>query len=153
MNLNEKEEIKKERYNELSKSAVKIKEYVNKNLEIFGIDLRNESNVKDWYSYLCYVDDIVFKSILQTVATSLSYLLEETDPKKNPSPLFDLQLALCEPEIIFKPSIEKDMVGNFFDITNAIIEDIFHMATLVPRVAFRKDFPKYVGKIHILQLL
>ena len=103
--------------------------------------------VKNWYSYLQYIDDIVYKSILQIIATSLAYILDETDTKKNSnlSPLFDLKLELCEPDIIFQPSIDKTMVGNFFDVTSDIVNTIFEMSKLVPRIAFRKGFPSYLG--------
>lgn len=34
------------------------------------------------------------------------------------------RLALCEPDIIFQPSIEREMVGNLFDLTGALITAI-----------------------------
>ena len=149
LNIKDKQEIKKTRYGELKQSASRIKELINENQKIFGIDLKKEAHVKDWYAYLCYVDEIVYKSVLQMIATSVSYLLEETDPKKKPTPLFDFKLALCEPDIIFQPSVEKTMCGNFFDVTDEIMNDIFEMSTFIPRVAYKKQFPKYLGKKNI----
>lgn len=131
----------------MKNSAVKIKELVSENQKIFQLNLKSVVAVKNWYSYLQYIDDIVYKSILQIIATSLAYILDETDTKKNSnlSPLFDLKLELCEPDIIFQPSIDKTMVGNFFDVTSDIMNTIFEMSKLVPRIAFRKGFPSYLG--------
>ena len=131
----------------MKNSAVKIKELVSENQKIFQLDLKSVVAVKTWYSYLLYIDDIIFKSILQMIATSLAYILDETDTKKNNdlSPLFDLKLALCEPDIIFQPSIDKAIVGNFFDVTSEIVNTIFEMSTLIPRIAYRKGFPSYLG--------
>ena len=116
-----------------------------KNQELFGINMDSEKSVKAWYSYLLYVDEIVYKSILQMIGTSLSYILDETDTKNNPLPLFDLKIALSDPDIIFQPSIEKTIVGNFFDLTTGIIESIFEMSKLIPKIAHREEFPTYLG--------
>ena len=81
------------------------------------------------------------------VATSLAYLLDETDQKNNPEPLFDLKLSLFEPDIIYQPSIDKNIVGNFFDLTSGLVDDILEMAKILQRVAFKKEFPTYLGKL------
>ena len=137
--------ITSNRYEDLKMSASKIRELVHKNQAIFNINIKNNRDIKAWIEYLRYVDEIVYKSVLQMVATSLSYLLDETDSKKSPLPLFDLQMALFEPDIIFKPSIDQSIVGNFYDLINGIIEKIFRMATLIPRVAINERFPSYLG--------
>ena len=102
---------------------MKIKELVSENQKIFQLNLKSVVAVKNWYSYLQYIDDIVYKSILQIIATSLAYILDETDIKKNSnlSPLFDLKLELCEPDIIFQPSIDKTISFIF----NPLYENCF----------------------------
>ena len=59
--------------------------------------------------------------------------------------IFDLKIALSDPDIIFQPSIEKTIVGNFFDLTTGIIESIFEMSKLIPKIAHREEFPTYLG--------
>ena len=145
LNIQDMEMITSNRYEDLKMSASKIRELVHKNQAIFNINIKNNRDIKAWIEYLRYVDEIVYKSVLQMVATSLSYLLDETDSKKSPLPLFDLQMALFEPDIIFKPSIDQSIVGNFYDLINGIIEKIFRMATLIPRVAINERFPSYLG--------
>ena len=116
-----------------------------KNQELFGVNLEIDWQKKAWHSYLKYVDDIVYQSLLQMVAASLGFFLDETDHRKNPAPLFDLKLVLCEPDIIFQPSVETEIVGNFQDQITDLLDDIFHMATLVPRVAPGNDNNNYQG--------
>lgn len=145
LDIQNMEIITRKRYEDLKMSASVIRELVHKNQAIFNINIKDSKDIKAWIEYLRYVDEIVYKSVLQMVATSLSYLLDETDSKKNPLPLFDLQMALFEPDIIFKPSINQNIVGNFYDLINGIIEKIFKMATLIPRVAINEKFPSYLG--------
>ena len=118
-----------------------------KNQELFGVNLGLGWQRKAWQSYLKYVDDIIYQSLLHTVATSLGFFLDETDPRKNPPALFDLKLVLCEPDIIFQPSVETDIVGNFQDQITGLLDDIFFMATLIPRVAPRNHYNNYQGPI------
>ena len=145
LDIKNMETITRKRYEDLKMSASIIRELVHKNQAIFNINIKDSKDIKAWIEYLRYVDEIVYKSVLKMVATSLSYLLDETDSKKNPLPLFDLQMALFEPDIIFKPSINQNIVGNFYDLINGIIEKIFKMATLIPRVAINEKFPSYLG--------
>ena len=56
-----------------------------------------------------------------------------------------VKLVLCEPDIIFQPSVETEIVGNFQDQITDLLDDIFHMATLVPRVAPGNDNNNYQG--------
>ena len=145
LNLKEIDVSKKSRFDDLKNSAIVINDLIMKNQELFGINMDSEKSVRAWYSYLLYVDEIVYKSILQMIGTSLSYILDETDTKNNPLPLFDLKIALSDPDIIFQPSIEKTIVGNFFDLTTGIIESIFEMSKLIPKIAHREEFPTYLG--------
>ena len=69
------------------------------------------------------------------MTVSVSHLLDQTDPSLSPAPLFTASLELCQPELIFKPSLERRMTGNLQDICTALLEDIYTMADLVPRLS------------------
>ena len=43
-------------------------------------------------------------------------------------------MELLEPDIIFRPSLNKAIFNNFFTIFTGLIDDIFQMAELVPRI-------------------
>ena len=75
------------------------------------------------------------------VASSIGYLLTETDKDNDITPLFTVNLELFDPDIIFKPSLDKTIHQNFFDTTCSIIDDVFNMVTLVPRIALPQDDP------------
>ena len=47
-------------------------------------------------------------------------------------------MELCEPDIIFKPSLNKKIHNNFFVMFLGLMDDIFRQAQLVPRVHKRK---------------
>ena len=61
-------------------------------------------------------------------------LFLQTEEKKSPEPLFLAEMELLEPDIIFRPSLNKAIFNNFFTIFTGLIEDIFQMAELVPRI-------------------
>ena len=78
---------------------------------------------------------MVSDGLLITIACSVGYLLDQTDAQNDIAPLFSVQLELNEPDIVFCPSLDKEIVNNFYDLCVGVVDDIFHMAALVPRVA------------------
>ena len=55
------------------------------------------------------------EGLLRTVASSLGYLLDETDPYLTQGVLFDVRLELSEPDVIFVPPIDQNLANNFYD--------------------------------------
>ena len=49
------------------------------------------------------------------------------------------RLELAEPDIIFRPPLDKNLQDNFYDSMSSYIDDILHMSELIPRVAKHKD--------------
>ena len=43
------------------------------------------------------------------------YLLDETDPSLTQGVFFEVRLELSEPDVIFVPHLDKNLVGNFYD--------------------------------------
>ena len=69
LDLEGKEERKEERYEDLRSAAKRIHQLIEKNRNIFDIDLQSAVSGKRWKNYLIYVDAIVMDSIMQTVFT------------------------------------------------------------------------------------
>ena len=136
LNLKDRDENKRKRYAEISTVTVSIKNHIKENEKLFNA---LENNAEHWNEYLNYVDEMITNGLLKTIAVSIGYILDETDVKKNISPLFDAKLELCEPDIIFQPSLDKSMINNFYDIMIGLVDDIYHMAALVPRIANKSD--------------
>ena len=67
------------------------------------------------------------------------YLLDETDPSLTQGVFFEVRLELSEPDVIFVPPLDKNLVGNFYDQINGYLDDIFFGCSLIPRVAKHLD--------------
>lgn len=57
------------------------------------------------------------------------------DPSNNLAPLFEAQLKLLEPHIVFIPSLDQNCKDNFQGIINQLIRDIIKIASIVPRLS------------------
>ena len=102
---------------------------------IIFFQFRAKDGSPAWEDYLDYVDEIVVNGLLKALASSIGYLLDETDPNLSQGILFEIKLELQEPDVIFNPPIDKAIVNNFSDQVNGFCNDIFYMSELVPRVA------------------
>lgn len=142
LDLKKKDELKKARYKGLTDAAERVDLLIKENEKLFEVELDEEPSKKAWNIYLRHVDTIVLDALLKTIAVSIGYLLDETDVKKSPATLFTTKLQLCDPDIIFQPSLEKHIVGNFFDVAVDLVDDIFHMASLIPRIGKQKNAGK-----------
>ena len=135
LDIKSREEVKTKRYAEIEKTSAHIQNLIGENEDLLkGADVE----FKYWNLYLRYIDEMVTKGLLKMVAVSMGYLLDHTDVKKNPAPLFSAEMELCEPNIIFRPSLDKKIHNNFYDMMLGLVDDIFNMAKLVPRVHKRK---------------
>ena len=63
---------------------------------------------------------------------SLQFLLEQMKP--DGAPLLEAQLFLEEPDVIFKPSMDKNDPESFHNIMEELLDGIFNMASLINRV-------------------
>ena len=149
LNLDDREAKKTERYNEINESVAKIQELVEENEKLFLVGVSVEKNNRKWKNYLKFLDEIVAKGLIETIASSIGYLLFETEVNNDITPLFDAKLELFDPDIIFRPSLDKTIQNNFYDLITGIVDDILHMATLVPRIAQEsKGSTTYLGVIN-----
>ena len=139
LNLRDREENKKARYAAVTKAAVRIHELVRENEKLFEVELDDANSLKNWGVYLKHIDNIVADSLLQTVAVSLGYILDETDVNQKPRPLFATRLELSQPDIVFQPSLDRDIVNNFLDQAISLVDEVMGMGALVPRISIQKN--------------
>jgi hypothetical protein len=57
------------------------------------------------------------------------------DPKNGFAPLFEAQLELREPDLVFVPPLDPAAPGSFTSVVEGLINDIVKMANLIPRIA------------------
>ncbi|KAK2522493.1 hypothetical protein Q9233_010490 [Columba guinea] len=96
-----------------------------------------------WKAYVDYVDEIVLDGFFTAIECSLKYLLENTDPKAGLAPLFEVQLDLVIPDLIFQPSLDPGTKDGFYDMVEGLLNDIYRISSLVPRLAEHSGFLHY----------
>jgi hypothetical protein len=57
------------------------------------------------------------------------------DPKNGFAPLFEAQLELCEPDLVFVPPLDPAAPESFTSVVEGLLNDIVKMGSLIPRVA------------------
>ena len=86
--------------------------------------------------YTQYVDNIVKQGFSTIIKASLNYLLRETDyTKASLDPLFEAQLQLKPPEILFSPSLTQNDSGGFYEQIEEIIANVYDQSTMISRIA------------------
>ena len=73
------------------------------------------------------------------MASSIGYLLDETDHNLTQGVLFEVKLELSEPDVIFVPPLDKSICNNFYDKMLDYISYIFNGCSLIPRIAKHLD--------------
>uniref|UniRef100_A0A8U8C9W7 Dynein axonemal heavy chain 17 n=1 Tax=Geospiza parvula TaxID=87175 RepID=A0A8U8C9W7_GEOPR len=105
--------------------------------------LRAEPASEAWKAYLDYVDERVLDGFFTAIECSLKYLLENTDPKAGLAPLFEVQLDLVIPDLVFRPPLDPGTRDGFCDMVESLLQGIFHISSLVPRLAAHRGFCHY----------
>lgn len=59
------------------------------------------------------------------------------------APLFEAQLDLKVPDMVFTPPLEFGAGDSFFELVESLINDVFRISSLVPRLAQHSPFPHY----------
>ncbi|XP_037134453.1 dynein heavy chain 9, axonemal [Syngnathus acus] len=126
-------------YSVIRSTGDKIHFLTNRNLELF----RSDPSSEDWKAYVDYIDDMVIDGFYHCIECSLKFFLENTDERDNIVPLFEAQLDLKVPHMVFIPSLEYGERANFHDLVESLINDVFRVSSLVPRLSQHSSFPHY----------
>lgn len=57
------------------------------------------------------------------------------DQRPSVAPLFEAQLDLKVPDLVFTPPLDIRVGDSFFDLVETLVNDVFRISSLVPRVA------------------
>ena len=90
------------------------------------------------YVLQMYIQHIIDIGLLKAVSSSIGFLLDQTDPNLTKQALIEIRLELSEPDVIFRPPIDSNLVGNFSDQIEGYVEDVYQMCALIPRIAAHK---------------
>ncbi|KAL8211642.1 UNVERIFIED_CONTAM: Dynein heavy chain 9, axonemal [Gekko kuhli] len=126
-------------YRIITDSGHKIHLLIKENLILFGADPVSDV----WKAYLEHVDETVLDGFFHAIECSLKYLLENMDSKAGLAPFFEVQLDLLIPDMVFRPSLDAGASDGFYDIVEGLVNDVFRISSLVPRLADHSPFPHY----------
>ncbi|XP_039595259.1 dynein heavy chain 9, axonemal [Polypterus senegalus] len=139
LNLDDRGERLEKRYHAIKESGARIHTLIKENLDLFRADPETEM----WKTYVDYIDEMIIDGFFNSIECSLKFLLDNTDSDCKLAPLFEAHLDLRIPDMIFRPSLEEGASDGFIGIIEGIVEDIYRISTLVPRIAQHNEFPHY----------
>lgn len=85
----------------------------------------------------------------------MGYISEHMNPKNKLAPLFEAQLELLDPDMVFAPSLDSEDEKGFMALINNLINYILKMAALVKRIDTTKEETyedEIVGHIDIIDM-
>ncbi|XP_048221904.1 LOW QUALITY PROTEIN: dynein axonemal heavy chain 9 [Perognathus longimembris pacificus] len=126
-------------YSVIKESGLRIHTLVEENLGLFSADPASSI----WKTYVNYIDDMLLNGFFLAIECSLKYLLENTESMARLTPIFEVQLSLVSPELIFYPSLESGVKGGLHDIVEGLVACIFEMSSLVPRLSSHNSSSHY----------
>ncbi|KAI7797195.1 putative dynein heavy chain 9, partial [Triplophysa rosa] len=139
LNLDDKTERLERTYGQIRASGAKIHMLLKENLSLFKAD----SSSAQWCSYVDYVDEMLIDGYFSGIESSLKFFLENTDQRPGLAPLFEVQLHLQVPEIVFHPSLEHSALEGFYELVESLINNVFTISALVPRLSEHRGFQHY----------
>ncbi|NXO09420.1 DYH9 protein, partial [Oriolus oriolus] len=139
LSLEECQERLERRYSLVRECGQRIHSLVKENQSLLLADPASDA----WKAYLDYVDEIVLDGFLTAVECSLKHLLENTDPKAGLAPLFEVQLDLVIPDLVFHPPLDPGTNDGFCDMVESLLNGIYRVSSLVPRLAAHSGFCHY----------
>lgn len=74
------------------------------------------------------------KNFSQCFFFSICYILDETDPEASIFPLFEVQLCLETPDIVFRPPVQINDPQGFYVFYEGLMFDMMKMGTLISRL-------------------
>ena len=85
---------------------------------------------------------------MKIVACSLNFFLRETDfVRSDPDPLFEAQLQLKPPELVFSPSLNYGEPNGFFEQVEVNVGHVYAQGSLIPRVASHLEQKDYKSNL------
>ncbi|MGH0142545.1 UNVERIFIED_CONTAM: hypothetical protein FKN15_019724 [Acipenser sinensis] len=139
LSLEDKNDRVAKRYKVIQESGERIHKLIEENLSLFSVDPSSDS----WKAYVEYIDEMVVDGFFRAITCSLEFFIENTQSVFKMSPLFEAQMILSAPEITFKPSLDKEAGGGFYDLVEELLSAIYKMSAQMRRVAGHMGMENY----------
>lgn len=83
------------------------------------------------------------EGFFQAIMHDLDFFLKNTEKQLKPAPFFQAQMILIPPEILFKPSLEREAGDGFYDLVEEMLCSSFRMSAQMKRVAAHLELENY----------
>ncbi|KAM5271528.1 dynein axonemal heavy chain 11 [Ctenodactylus gundi] len=127
------------KYQLVQEDGCKIHDLVEENRKLF----RASPSLDSWKIYVEFIDDIVVEGFFQAIMHDLDFFMMNTEKQVKPAPFFQAQMILMPPEIIFKPSLEREAADGFYDLVEEMLCSSFRMSAQMKRVAAHLEIENY----------
>ncbi|XP_008847899.1 dynein heavy chain 17, axonemal [Nannospalax galili] len=118
------------RYVAVKDAGVRVQAMVAENAELFRADVTS----LPWKDYVNYIDDTVLDEFNHFIRKSLNYLMDNMT-MDTIAPLFEIRMELDEKGLTFNPSLEMGAEDGFLVLIEGLIDDLYNVARLIPRLA------------------
>ncbi|KAM4823531.1 dynein axonemal heavy chain 17 [Urocitellus parryii] len=119
------------RYTAVKEAGAKIQAMVTENTELF----RADTSSQPWKDYVSYIDTKVLKEFEFFIRKSLNYLMDNMALDESVAPLFEIHMELNDEGLTFNPSLEVGSERGFLALIEGLVNDIYNVARLIPRLA------------------
>lgn len=143
LKLDDRNDRLNKRYTEIEKAGDSIHQLLIENLELF----KGDAETDIWKAYVDYVDEMVVDGFFNTIHCSLRFLLDNTESKSDNNSLFEAQLELQVPEMVFNPSLDG-VADGFYDLIDGLVGDIYKQSSKVKRLAAHSGQDHYQVSIY-----
>uniref|UniRef100_A0A4W2DC87 Dynein axonemal heavy chain 11 n=1 Tax=Bos indicus x Bos taurus TaxID=30522 RepID=A0A4W2DC87_BOBOX len=143
MTWEDKSELFTKKYKRIREDGCKIHNLVEENRKLF----RANPALDAWKIYVEFIDDIVVEGFFQAIMHDLDFFLKNTEKQLKPAPFFQAQMILMPPEILFKPSLEREAGDGFYDLVEEMLCSSFRMSAQMKRVAAHLETENYQSDV------
>ncbi|KAF7461422.1 hypothetical protein GHT09_014996 [Marmota monax] len=119
------------RYTAVKEAGAKIQAMVTENTELF----RADTSSQPWKDYVSYIDTKVLEEFEYFIRKSLNYLMDNMALDESVAPLFEIHMELNDEGLTFNPSLEVGSERGFLALIEGLVNDIYNVARLIPRLA------------------
>ncbi|KAF6298410.1 dynein axonemal heavy chain 17 [Rhinolophus ferrumequinum] len=124
------------RYTAVKEAGLRIHAMVAENAELFRADTTSQS----WRDYVSYIDYLVLDEFDNFIRKSLNYFMDNMVMDENVAPLFEVHMELDDDGLVFSPSMEIGADHSFLALVESLINDIYNVAKLIPRLKSRLNY-------------
>nr|XP_020145462.1 dynein heavy chain 11, axonemal [Microcebus murinus] len=137
--LEDKGDLFTKKYKLIQEDGCKIHNLVEENRKLFKAD----PSLDTWKIYVEFIDDIVVEGFFQAIMHDLDFFLMNTEKQLKSAPFFQAQMILMPPEIVFKPSLDREAGDGFYDLVEEMICNSFRMSAQMKRIAAHLEIENY----------